>query len=192
MLPLRTMLESLLAGLEFYLNTGEPPALPLPEGHGASRTERPCKAVPRNTAVGAPPYPYLAYTVTSLAGEERGGYCEDRETGEAYRQARLTLSLTLQSDQREEAQTLALAAHDFFGWAGGTWLADYGMVVQAVGAITNRDNLLSAQFEYREGFDLTITAMNHVHVTREQRAGGIESTEWPGARNNKEEAENGT
>lgn len=179
MLPLRTMLETLLAGLEYYLNTGQPPRLPLPEGHGASHTKRPCKAVPRNTAAGAPPYPYLAYTVTSLAAEERGGYCEDPETGVAYRQTRQTISLTLQSDRREEVQNLALAAHDFFTWAGCTWLADYGMVVQGVGAITNRDNLLSAQFEYREGFDVVLSIVNEMRATKAETSGWIETVEGP-------------
>ena len=44
------------------------------------------------------------------------------------------------------------------------YLNDHGIVVQNVGAITNRDTLLTIEYEYRKGFDAVLSIMNVVEA----------------------------
>ena len=43
-------------------------------------------------------------------------------------------------------------------------LNDHGVVVESVGAITNRDTLLTVSYEYRKGFDVVLSLINAIQV----------------------------
>ena len=45
----------------------------------------------------------------------------------------------------------------------GTELADLGVIVGDVGSITARDNILTVEYEYRKGFDVTINALDIIN-----------------------------
>ena len=50
--------------------------------------------------------------------------------------------------------------HDFFAEARRQELADNDIIVADVGAITPRDNLLTIEYEYRKGLDVTLRFNN--------------------------------
>lgn len=118
-----------------------------------STKERPCEVVRQNQVVEAPDYPYVSYTVTTVANEFKGTYSE-AENGTLYRDAIQTWSLTVQSDDEDEALNLGLKMLSYFTVVGLTILADKGITVRRVTGLTVRDNLLSIQYEHRMGLDV--------------------------------------
>lgn len=137
---------------------------------------RPCEVVRQNQVAKIPPYPYVSYSVITPADVVSGTYSQT-EDGTFYRTIQQTWSFTIQSDDQEEAMDLAYKAFDFFSAAGVTLLSDNGIVVRRVGGITMRDNLITIQYEYRNGLDITFgllysitpenQIMNDVIETRE-------------------------
>ena len=75
-----------------------------------------------------------------------------------------TWSLTVQGDNDNKTQLAAMKAKDWLEEAGRLYLNDHGIVVQNVGAITNRDTLLTIEYEYRKGFDAVLSIMNVVEA----------------------------
>lgn len=124
------------------------------------RTEfRPCEVVRQNQIAEVPPYPYVSYTVTTPASMSGGTYSV-AEDGRQYKQMEQTWSFTVQSDDQDEALNLAIRMHDFFSLVGLAKLADNGIVVHRVRDVTTRDNLISIQYEYRNGLDVTFGLLN--------------------------------
>jgi hypothetical protein len=66
----------------------------------------------------------------------------------------------VQSNKDAEAYEKALLIADFFAEAGRQELADNGIIVADVGNITPRDNLLTIEYEYRKGLDVTLRLNN--------------------------------
>ncbi|MDL2253316.1 hypothetical protein LJC49_04495 [Ruminococcaceae bacterium OttesenSCG-928-I18] len=125
-----------------------------------------------------PAYPYIAYTVvTPLA--QKGGTFSKAPDGTFYKPAAQTWSIVVNSDDHDEAQTVAQLCHDFLAQAGSTYLGDAGIVVSTVGDITNRDNFITIEYEKRQGFDFTLALVNHVETTRAEMSGVIETVVWP-------------
>lgn len=120
-----------------------------------STEERPCEVIRQNQVAKIPPYPYVSYTLTTPLSEFRGTFSIAPD-GTRYRSALMTLSFTVQSDDQEEAIALAYKLHDFFSVAGVTYLADKGITVRRVRDISTRDNLITVQYEYRNGLDVTL------------------------------------
>lgn len=58
-----------------------------------------------------------------------------------------------------EALNLAVQAYEYFNVVGKEYLNDNKIVVAKVGNITNRDNLLSIEYEHCNGFDVTFNLM---------------------------------
>ncbi len=102
-----------------------------------------------------PPYPYLSYTITNLASENRGTWGE-YEDGKDRKPITQTWSLTVQSDNANEAMQLTMKAHEWLDRAGTVYLYDNHVIVQSVGNISNRDNLITIEHEYRNGFDFVL------------------------------------
>lgn len=131
---------------------------------------RPFELVRQNQVSEAPPYPYGSYTAITPVSAHAGTYSR-AEDGTLYKDILQTWSFTFQSDDQEEALTLAMKAYDFFTAAGLTLLADKGISVRQVRAITTRDNFISVQYEHRNGLDVTfgllytITPVNEVIET---------------------------
>ena len=69
-------------------------------------------------------------------------------------------SFTVQSDKDNVAQEKAMMIQDFFAEAVRQELEDHNIVVADIGAITPRDNLLTIEYEYRKGLDVTIRVDN--------------------------------
>lgn len=111
-----------------------------------------CPVIKSNQNAPPPEYPYCSYTVTTVATENNGTYGE-WEDGVARKGVNTVWSITVQSDDSVESVTLANKAREWLDYAGTVYLNDNGVVVQAVTSVTNRDNVLTSEYEYRNGFD---------------------------------------
>ncbi len=115
-----------------------------------------CPVIRSNTSSKVPPYPYVSFTITSIAQSVGSSWCMD-EDGRQYKDLPQAWSITVQSDDPVKVQQIALDAVEWFSTEEGhTYLQKNEISVQSVGNITNRDNLLSIEYEYREGFDVTL------------------------------------
>lgn len=142
-----------------------------------STHDRPCEVVRQNQVVEVPPYPYGCYTVTTPISGSRGTYSE-AEDGTLYRNIEQTWSFTIQSDDQEEALTLALRAYDFFTAAGLILLADNDIAVIRVQPVTNRDNLISIEYEFRKGLDVTFGLLSTIDAAEKVNGGTIENVKF--------------
>lgn len=124
-----------------------------------------CAFVPSNTTKKKPTYPYGTFTVINTS-EKKGTYSEATVDRDGEQVPVLVMpvlqkwSFTIQSDDDAEAMEKALMVSDFFTEAKRQELADKGIIVADVGAITPRDNLLTIEYEYRKGLDVTLRLNN--------------------------------
>lgn len=123
----------------------------------------------------APAYPYLSYTITSLISDKNGTWGE-YEDGMHRKPGTQTWSLTVQSDKADEAMALCIQARDWLDHTGSVHLKDNKIIIQSVGAVTNRDNLITIEYENRFGFDFVIWLLNETGNLQEQ-TGIIEEVE---------------
>lgn len=135
-----------MEGLEAYLST----------------EARPCKVVRQNQVAPIPDYPYVSYTVTTPVVSPKGGTYSIAPDGTRYRKLEQGWSFTVQSDDADEAMNLAIEMFDFFALSGRVKLADSGIIVNRVGGITARDNLISIEYEHRNGLDVTFGLLHKV------------------------------
>ena len=112
-----------------------------------------CEVVRQNQISKAPAYPYVSYTVISPVGNHTGTYSETVD-GTLYKDILQTWSFTSQSNDQEEAMIISMMIYDFFSALGLVPLADKNITVRRVGNITTRDNLLTIEYEYRNGLDV--------------------------------------
>ena len=127
----------------------------------------------RSNQAGKPPaYPYLSYTITTLMSENNGTWGE-YEDGAARKPFTQVWSVTAQSDDYDEAVSLAAKAREWLDYAGRAELENAGIIVQSVTGIANRDNLITIEYEYRQGFDATLWLMSELESNTE-RGGVIE------------------
>lgn len=112
-----------------------------------------CPVIRLNQAKEPPPYDYLGYTITTLASENKGTYGK-YEDGTERKSLTQIWSISAFSDKDTNSALLAMKAREWFDNVGTTYLNDNGVIVQSVGSITNRDNILSVGYEYRKGFDV--------------------------------------
>lgn len=128
-----------------------------------------CEVVKSNLAnAPIPGYPYISFTITNT-DTKKGAYAVSGDSRSIP--LTQTWSFTVQSDQDNEAQIKAMEARDWLEDTGRLYLADRGIIVQSVGAITNRDTLLTVQYEYRKGFDAVLSL---VSMTADQEKETIE------------------
>lgn len=120
-----------------------------------------CPVVLANQVSPIPNYPYISYTITSPLVSNDKGYCVASD-GTKYKPVTQIWSFTVQSDDDVEAPTVAMQAYDWFTVTGLEYLGDNGISVQRVGNINNRDNLLTIEYEHRNGFDVTFLLINSV------------------------------
>lgn len=113
-----------------------------------------------NQTVSKPEYPYISFTVTSPMIRTGGTYGRYSD-GIDRKPVTQVWSFTVQSQSSDESQTLAQKAFDFFDRFYNA-LAEHNIVVVRIGDITNRDNFLSVEYEYRCGFDVTFGLMNEI------------------------------
>lgn len=108
-----------------------------------------------------PPYPYVSYSITTLMSENKGTYgvYPDGTDRKPFTQV---WSITVLSSDNSECMKLACKSRDWLDHAGTVFLNDNKVVCQSVGSITNRDNFLTADYEYRNGFDVKFWFMNEI------------------------------
>lgn len=127
-----------------------------------------------------PQYPYIGYTVTTLMKTNNGTYGEftesiDGENIKMYRKEFQQIwSFTVYSDNDLQSKTLALKLYDFLDKIGSLQLAEQEIVIQHIENITNRDNLLTIDYEYRNGFDVTFAFMNEIADETEEKISNFE------------------
>ena len=112
-----------------------------------------CEVIRTNQNAEPPAYPYVSFTITTLASANNGTY-EEHEDGTTRKQVTQTWSITAQSNSEGESVKLALKAREWLDYSGRVYLKDNGVIVQSVTNITNRDNILTVEYEYKNGFDV--------------------------------------
>lgn len=112
-----------------------------------------CEVIRNNQNAEPPAYPYVSYTITTLASANNGTY-EEHEDGTTRKQLAQTWSITAQSNSESESVKLALKAREWLDYSGRVYLTNNGVIVQSVTNITNRDNILTVEYEYKNGFDV--------------------------------------
>lgn len=122
-----------------------------------------CPVIRSNQTAELPPYPYISYTVTTLMSANGGTYGEWYD-GIARKQVTTTWSITALSDDNAESAALAMKAREWLELVGQIYLNDNKVIVQSVGAITNRDNILTYGYEYRNGFDCVFWCHDEVKM----------------------------
>ena len=120
-----------------------------------------CPVIRSNQNEEPPEYPYCSYTVTTLKSEDKSSYGEYAD-GIDRKPFKQIWSITVQSDDNSECVTLTSKAHEWLDHVGTVYLSDNGVNVQSVGSITNRDNVLTVEYEYRNGFDVVFALFNEV------------------------------
>lgn len=101
-----------------------------------------------------PAHPYAAYNVTTLATKNGGTY-QQHEDGTDRKLVKSIMSLSFLAKDYDESMMYASKAREWFDHSGRTWLSERGVIVQSVTDITNRDSILSGEYERKNGFDVT-------------------------------------
>lgn len=125
-----------------------------------------CPVIRSNQNAEPPPYPYVSYTITTLMSENRGTYGR-YDDGVARKPVTCIWSITVQSDDNIKSVTLANKAREWLDYAGTVYLNDNNVIVQSVGGVTNRDNVLSVEYEYRNGFDVVFWLYDEIVLEEE-------------------------
>lgn len=137
-----------------------------------------CEVIASNQTGPSPSYPYVSFTVTTPVVSDGKGWARDRD-GREFKDLAQIWSFTVQSEDPFQAAQIALDAYEWLSTeSGNLYLAERGIVVQGLGNIGNRDNLLSIQYEYREGFDVTFLLRHTSKETVFDVAGAIETIEF--------------
>ena len=145
MIDLRADEIVIVENLKKYLNSGY----------------RECEVIRQNQVAQLPPYDYVSYTRTTPVSAHGGTYSET-EDGTLYKNVTQTWSFTTHSDDQDRAMTLALQIYDFFSAVGLTLLADNNIAVRQVRGVTTRDTLITIEYEYRNGLDVTFGLMYEI------------------------------
>lgn len=118
---------------------------------------------------------YLSYTVTVPKNANKGTYGK-YEDGAERKPFIQTWSITSISKDETRSVINACKAHEYLDHAGTTYFSDNGIDIQSVSGISNRDNVLSVGYEYKNGFDVFISVFDTIEGSAEQD-GYIESVD---------------
>lgn len=110
-----------------------------------------------------PSYPYSTYHITTLATQNNGTFGEYAD-GVARKPVSQIWSITAHSDKYEEAFTIANKMREWLDYVGTVYLSDNGIVVQSVGAVADRSNVLTVDYQYSFGFDCTFSVFDEVDI----------------------------
>lgn len=155
-----------------------------------------CPVIRSNQNAPPPAYPYISYTITTPMSENKGTYGIYSD-GKARKPVTTTISYTALSDDSTESLTLANKARTWLDFFGRVYLSDRGVVVQSVTSVSNRDNVLTVEYEYKNGFDCiffgvdeielpdngvieTLTMEEDINKQLEDRLDGVESHTFSG------------
>ncbi len=129
-----------------------------------------CPVIRANQNVQPPSYPYVTYTVTTLMSEN-GGTWQEYDNGIDRQAVTQTWSISALSNESSESVRLAAMARAWLTRLGTRYLNDNNVIVQSAGNITNRDNILTSEYEYKNGFDVVFWLYDEVENT-------VRSTEY--------------
>ena len=158
MIDYRKIEELIVSGLQSYLSVDD---------------DNPCYVIMANQTAPVPKYPYVTYTITTTT-ETKGGTYGFFDDGKYYRQLNQIWSFTVQSNDQTECNNLALDAYDYFAHHGCTYLSDNNISVVDISNMTNRDNFITAEYEYRQGFDVRFGLMYSITPKEDEVGGYIE------------------
>ncbi len=133
-----------------------------------------CAVIASNQTAPAPDYPYVSYTVTTALDSNVKGFCIAAD-GTRYKELNQIWSFTSQSDDSIESVSNALRIKDYFDLAGNTYLSDNQIVAVKTGNIFNRDNIITINYEYRNGLDVTFRLLDVIKKEDAETAGYIET-----------------
>lgn len=131
MLDLKSMRATVLTGMKEYLG------IPVIRG---------------NQTASAPPHPYGTCNVTTIAAANNGTW-QQHEDGIDRLLVRSIWSFSFMSADYDESVQLACKAREWLTHTGRVWLSERGITVQSVTDVTNRDNILTVEYERKNGFD---------------------------------------
>ena len=120
-----------------------------------------CPVILANQHSPSPKYPYVSFTVANLIQTNNGTYGTETY-GEFYKPVRQSWSFTVQSDNDDQCNEITLKLYDWFSLVGVTYLADNEISIERLENISNRDNLITIQYEYRRGFDVILVLMDKI------------------------------
>lgn len=101
----------------------------------------------------SPPYPYGTAKATTPATANQGTW-QQHDDGIDRKMVRSIWSFSFLSADHDESVMLATKAREWFDHTGHVWLSDRGINVQSITDITNRDNILTVEYERKNGFDV--------------------------------------
>lgn len=119
--------------------------------------------VESNQKAKMPKMPYGRYTITTPATANNGTYGE-YEDNVARKPVKQIWSLTFEAEKDEEALKYANKARSWIEYAGTTVLNDNDVIVETVGAVGGRSNLLTVDYQYAHGFDATFWVMDEIEI----------------------------
>ena len=140
MIPIDLMRETVISGLSEYLGI---------------------QIIAGNQAAPAPPYPYGAYNVTTIASANNGTW-QRHSDGKDRLMMRSVWSFSFLSTGWSESVSCAIKAREWFEHVGRAWLSDHDITVQSTTDVTNRDNILAVDYERKNGFDVVFYVFNEV------------------------------
>ena len=122
-----------------------------------------CKVVRTNQTAEMPAFPYLGYNITTLSSQNKGTYGK-YEDNKARKPVVQTWSITAHSDNYNEAVELANKARDWLDIIGTQYLDDNNVIVQSVGNVLDRSNLLTSDYIYSQGFDCFFSMFDEIDL----------------------------
>lgn len=138
-----------------------------------------CPIIRSNQNAKPPAYPYGSYTVITPQSQNNGTW-QEHEDGVDRKAVTQTWSLSFLSDNNSESVAYASKAHDWFERVGTNYLKANGVIVQSVSGITNRDNVLSVEYEYKNGFDVVFWLYDEIQKNTVESNNIIETVELNG------------
>lgn len=123
-----------------------------------------CEIVRANQTATMPEYPYVGYNITTHSSENKGTYSEWENEHKAVKPVVQTWSITAKSNNYNEAVELANKAHDWLDYAGTQYLNDNDVIIQSVGSVSDRSNLLTNEYEYAYGFDCFFSVTDEIDI----------------------------
>jgi len=114
-----------------------------------------------------PEYPYYSYKVTSYLPYEFTGQStieevEDKYKETIYLQPQMVISFNSYAADVVVAYETILKAWEWFKYVGYQELKNHNIVVVDVGSIQDRTVFLSPEYQYRQGFDVTLRAVHAI------------------------------
>ena len=122
-----------------------------------------CQVIRNSQNAEPPPFPYITYKITTYATQNKGTYGE-YEDGKARKPVKQIWSITAHSDNYSDAITLANKARDWLDYVGTVYLYDNDVTVESVGAVTDRSNVLTVDYQYSYGFDCTFSVFDEIDI----------------------------